>query len=88
MNDHLSESSNGINNKDFNKLNNNATNGSNKRYRTRSSVLSQNGLNHQDQEPKSKQRETTAKPAFIEYKGKVEYFTEFFDIAFASDNLL
>lgn len=87
MNDHLSESSNGINNKDLNKLNNNATNGSNKRYRTRSSVLSQNGLNHQQQEPKSKQG-TTTKPAFIEYKGKVAYFTEFFDIAFASDNLL
>lgn len=61
-----------------------------KRYRTRSSVLQTD--NNGDGKIQPKKANTAAvprpKPAFIDYKGKVEYHTEFHDIAFASDNLL
>lgn len=60
-----------------------------KRYSTRSSInrtdSAENGL---IQRKKSDAPRPKTIPQFIDYKGKVEYFTEFFDIAFASDNLL
>lgn len=60
-----------------------------KRYRTRSSVTK---TETQEIERKRQRNDSNPvdqpKPAFIEYKGKVDYFTEFFDIAFASDTLL
>lgn len=67
------------------------TNSSAKRYRTRSSVLQSDSNKVDGQTERKKSNSTNVprpKPAFIEYKGKVEYFTEFHDIAFASDNLL
>lgn len=62
-----------------------------KRYRTRSSVLQSDSPNDGNQLVRKKSNSVGIPrpiPAFIEYKGKVEYFTEFHDIAFASDNLL
>lgn len=61
-----------------------------KRYRTRSSV-SKTESTETHVQIQRKQRPLTEpkpKPQFIDYKGKVEYYTEFCDIAFASDNLL
>lgn len=62
-----------------------------KRYRTRSSVLQSDSTTENGQIERKKSNSVSVpkpKPAFIEYKGKVEYFTEFHDIAFAADNLL
>lgn len=62
-----------------------------KRYRTRSSVLQSDSTTENGQTERKKSTSASVprpKPTFIEYKGKVEYFTEFHDIAFASDNLL
>lgn len=59
-----------------------------RRYSTRSSVSRTESL-----EISSKKRPRTAteprpKPSYIDYKGKVEYYTEFHDIAFAADTVL
>lgn len=62
-----------------------------KRYRTRSSLLRSDLVNGDAQMQQKKSSSVSIprpKPAFIDYKGKVEYYTEFHDIAFASDNLL
>lgn len=62
-----------------------------KRYRTRSSVMQSDSLTDGVQPERKKSNSIgipRPKPSFIEYNGKVEYFTEFHDIAFASDNLL
>lgn len=62
-----------------------------KRYRTRSSVTQSDSRNGDVQLQRKKSNSVSVprpKPSFIEYNGKVEYFTEFHDIAFASDNLL
>lgn len=62
-----------------------------RRYRTRSSLLKSDTNDSHAQPPPKKERAPVApkpKPAFIDYKGKVEYYTEFNDIAFASDILL
>lgn len=68
-----------------------STNSPAKRYRTRFSVA-QNGstaeIGHTERKRSNVASVPRPKPAFIEYKGKVEYFTEFHDIAFAADNLL
>lgn len=60
-----------------------------KRYSTRSSVsriVSTESTQIQRRERSAPRPKTI--PQFIDYKGKVEYFTDFIDIAFASDNLL
>lgn len=63
-----------------------------KRYRTRSSVsglgVTLTDTNAQMQRKSRSAAEPRPKPQFIDYKGKVEYYTEFHDIAFASDTLL
>lgn len=63
-----------------------------RRYSTRLSTASNGSNGVLNSEPTIKRVRSAAvprpKPAFIEYKGKVEYYTEFHDIAFASDNLL
>lgn len=62
-----------------------------KRYRTRSSVMQSDSLTDGVQPERKKSNSIgipRPTPSFIEYNGKVEYFTEFHDIAFASDNLL
>lgn len=86
------------NENDVNTLNQIAPNGGQntpsspaKRYRTRSSLRLGDSNNDHGQIERKKSESASVprpKPAFIEYKGKVEYFTEFHDIAFASDNLL
>lgn len=58
-----------------------------KRYRTRSSVSRTESMEIIAKRPRPAIG-PKPKPAFIEYKGKVEYFTEFHDIAFAADTLL
>lgn len=61
------------------------------RYRTRSSVTKTESQENNSQISQNKTKKPYVprpKPSFIEYKGKVDYFTEFHDIAFASDNLL
>lgn len=60
-----------------------------KRYRTRSSVSGLSVANDTNGQIQRKPpTEPKPKPQFIDYKGKVEYYTEFHDIAFASDTLL
>lgn len=59
------------------------------RYRTRSSITRAESQENNLQISQAKKPYVPRpKPAFIEYKGKVDYFTEFHDIAFASDSLL
>lgn len=94
----LKEIENKSNDENINTLNKNTENHGQtvdapaKRYRTRSSVSQSDNMLNGDGQIKPKKSSTAAiprpKPAFIEYKGKVEYFTDFHDIAFASDNLL
>lgn len=62
-----------------------------RRYRTRSSIT----LNDQQNDGLAVKRKRDGtpsqpqpKPKFIEYNGKVEYYTNFIDIACACDNLL
>lgn len=61
-----------------------------KRYRTRSSVSKTETLQNCSEVERKKRSATVPKPkpAFIEYKGKVDYYTDFNDIAFAADTLL
>lgn len=60
-----------------------------KRYRTRSSITQTDSLNVEMERKKlGLATGSKPKPAFIEYKGKLEYYTEFYDIAFAADTLL
>lgn len=62
-----------------------------KRYRTRLSITQNSPIEEGKYVPKPRDRSEPIprpKPAFIEYKGKIEYYTEFHDIAFAADNLL
>lgn len=59
-----------------------------KRYRTRSSVIQSEEVIQIERKKSNSAGVPRPKPSFIEYKGKVEYFTEFHDIAFAADNLL
>lgn len=62
-----------------------------KRYRTRSSVSQTESLEIKSEIQRKRSQSSTEpkpKPAFIEYNGKVEYYTEFHDIAFAADTLL
>lgn len=70
-----------------------STNSPAKRYRTRSSAMQSDSTKENGRLEIERKKSNAAsvprpKPAFIEYKGKVEYFTEFHDIAFAADNLL
>lgn len=62
-----------------------------RRYSTRSSVSRTESLEITSEIQRKRPRSATEprpKPAYIEYKGKVEYFTDFHDIAFAADTLL
>lgn len=61
-----------------------------RRYSTRSSVnrIDSTETNGYIQRKERSVSKPQTKPQFIDYKGKVEYYTEFHDIAFASDNLL
>lgn len=52
-----------------------------KRYRTRLST-------QVDQVKKNASTQPRPKLSFIEYKGKVDYYTQFVDIAMVSDSLL
>lgn len=59
-----------------------------KRYRTRLSTQNTLAVTQVDQVKKNASTQPRPKLSFIEYKGKVDYYTQFVDIAMVSDSLL